>query len=752
MSLPASIGRYRIVRQLGEGAMGVVYEARDEALDRPIAIKTIAESNADAVTRERFRREARAGARVRHPNVCQVYEIGEYQDLLFIAMELLEGESLAARLERGPLPLADALTITLETLSALSALHSHDLVHRDLKPSNIFLGPHGIKLLDFGLAKPPSSSVVLADFASVNTLTQAGMIVGTPEYMAPEQFEGSSDGRTDLFSLGAILCEMLTGSRPFTGSSPMMLFHAVLFDDPPVIAGFPASAAIDRVMRRALAKEPAERYQAAAEMANELTIARDDTAPPVAPRKLTRLMILPFRVLRPDPDTDFLAFSIPDAVATALSGLSSLVVRSTAVAARYATDILDLDRIASEAEVSVLLTGTLVRVGDRVRLTTQLIETPSGTILWSHRPELTLQDLFQLQDEVVHGIVASLSLSLTDRERRLLAHDVPASANAYEYYLRGNQASQAASALDPHDWAVARDMYLQCLADDPKYAPAWARVGRIHRVTAKWARSGYSENMLLAEAAFQRALALNPDLSIAHNLYAQLEIDLGNAVGAMHRLIKRASARGSDPEIFAGLVQACRFCGLLDASVAAHREARRLDPSIATSVGHTFFMRGEYALVLAEDSNATPGIRFLAMAMLGHVDEAIASCRELEGKVKTKYTDYLHCISTLLEGRREESLASIEALLAVGMEDPEGIFHLARVLAQLGEPQKATALIRSAVEGGFFCHPVFARDPWLDSLRGSADFIAVLAESERLHRAAQSTFTRANGDRVLGLP
>ena len=731
--------------------MGVVYEARDDELDRAIAIKTIAEPNADGVTRERFRREARAAARVRHPNVCQVYEIGEHQDALFIAMELLEGESLATRLERGPLPVADAVTVTLEALSALGALHSRDLVHRDLKPSNIFLGPHGIKLLDFGLAKAPSSSVVLAESDPRNTLTQAGMVVGTPEYMAPEQFEGSSDGRTDLFSLGAILCEMLTGSRPFKGVSPMMLFHAVLYDEPPVLTGFPSSAAIDKVMRRALAKEPADRYQVAAAMANELTIARDDTTPAVAPRTRTRLMILPFRVLRPDPDTDFLAFSIPDAVGTALSGLRSLVVRSTAVAARYASDILDLERIASEAEVDVMLTGTIVRVGDRIRLTTQLIETPGGAILWSHTPQLTLQDLFQLQDEVVHGIVASLSLSLTERERKLLAHDVPASAKAYEYYLRGNQASHDASALDPDSWAVARDLYLQCLADDPNYAPAWARVGRIHRVTAKWARSGFTENMALAEAAFKRALVLNPDLSIAHNLYAQLEIDLGNAAGAMHRLITRASARGSDPELLAGLVQACRFCGLLDASLAAHREARRLDPGLATSVGHTLFMRGEYAQVLVEENNATPGIRFLAMAMLGRVDEAIARCRELEAKVKTKYTDYLHCISTMLEGRRGESLASIEALLAVGMEDPEGLFHLARVLAQLGEPQKATGLMRSAVEGGFFCYPAFARDPWLDSLRGDAQFIAVIAESEGRHRAAQSAFATADGDRVLGI-
>src|SRR5439155_8989233 len=168
------------------------------------------------------------------------------------------------------------------------------------------------------------------------------------------------------------------------------------------------------------------------------------------------------------------AFSIPDAVGNALAGLQSLVVRSTAAGARYAGDVLDLDRIARDADVDVVLTGTLVRAGDRIRVTTQLIETPSGTLLWSHAPQVSLQDLFQLQDEVVQRIVDSLSLSLTARERRMLIHDVPASAKAYEFYLRANQAGQAATGLDTATWAVARDLYLQCLEEDPQYALAWA--------------------------------------------------------------------------------------------------------------------------------------------------------------------------------------------------------------------------------------------------------------------------------------
>ena len=692
-------------------------------------------------------------AQLSHPNIVPIYEIGEHEKTLFIAMELLEGESLAARIQRGPLPVPDALTVALETLSALDALHSRDLVHRDLKPSNIFLGPHGIKLLDFGLAKPPSASLVRAEDETISPLTQAGLVVGTPQYMAPEQVQGRSvDGRTDLFSLGAILFEMLTGSRPFKGPSPMELYHAVLYEQPPAIGGFPAASAINQVVRRALAKRPDDRYPDAAAMAHELEAARarDDSGEALAPRAITRLMILPFRVLRSDPDTDFLAFSIPDAVGNALAGLQSLVVRSTAAGARYAGDVLDLNRIAREAEVDVVLTGSLVRAGNRIQVTTQLIETPSGTLLWSHAPQVSLQDLFQLQNEVVQGIVDSLSLSLTARERRLLKHDVPASAKAYEFYLRANQASQAATALDPGSWAVARDLYLQCLEEDPHYAPAWARIGRIYRVTGKWGRAGSETNLAKAEAAFKRALDINPDLSIAHNLYAQLEVDLGRAEDAMLRLIERAKARGADPELFAGLVHACRFCGLLEASAAAHREARRLDPGVATSVGQTYFMLGDYAQVLAEDINATPNVRNLALAMLGREAEAVANYRALP-KLQTTYGDLLQCGRALLEGRREESLAAAEAVLAAGLKDPETLFYVGRILARLGERQQATSLVGRAVEHGFFCYPAIARDPWLDSLRGDAGFVAVLREAETRHRGAQLTFAHAGGDRVLGL-
>ncbi len=356
--------------------MGVVYSARDARLGRTVALKMIRRSSTDPDAAERLRREARAAAAVSHPNICQLYDIGEENGDLFIAMEYLEGESLAARLERGPLPINEAVPIALSTLAALEALHARGLIHRDLKPSNIFLTPHGVKLLDFGLARPVSMT------EAETRLTGPGMVFGTPQYMPPEQILGQHvDARGDIFATGVVLYEMLTGQPPFSGASVPALVHAIAYENPPALGGSPAIAAIDRVIHKAIAKKPHDRYASAAAMADDLRAARPRTESGTVAqqvRPMTRLIVLPFRVLRADPDIDFLAFSLSDALTTSLSALDSLVVRSSVTAAALAGDSPDLDKIADKADVDAVLTGTLLRAGDQVRVTTQLAEVPGA--------------------------------------------------------------------------------------------------------------------------------------------------------------------------------------------------------------------------------------------------------------------------------------------------------------------------------------------------------------------------------------
>src|SRR5262245_10828639 len=253
---------------------------------------------------------------------------------------------------------------------------------------------------------------------------------------------------------------------------------------------------------------------------------------PVQSVRVTRLIVLPFRMLRPDPETEFLAFSLPDAVTSTLGGLQSLVVRSSITAARFAGDSIDPNRVGVEAGVDAIVTGTLLRAGQEIRVATQLTAATSGALLWSQSAQTPVGDLFRVQDELARRIVASLSLPLTNREQQMLRRDVPSNPAAYEYFLRGNRLSN-----DANQWSVARDLYLQSVEEDPDYAPAWARLGRIHHVMAKYQPTGTQESLGQAEAGFRRALELNPELALAHKLFAQLEVDQGRAHDATVRVI-----------------------------------------------------------------------------------------------------------------------------------------------------------------------------------------------------------------------
>jgi serine/threonine protein kinase/tetratricopeptide (TPR) repeat protein len=741
-SAPLYVGRYRVTDTLGEGGMGAVYAAVDEKLERQIAVKVLRhESAADPTARERFWREARLAASVNHPHICQLYEIGESDGELFIAMERLEGEPLAARLGRGAVPIAETVHIGLEVLSALDALHRRGITHRDLKPSNVYLTPHGAKVLDFGVSLGQTGD------ATRLALTSPGMMLGTPKYMAPEQVLGEAvTASADLFAMGAILYEMLSGTAAFEADSVHGVLEKVLHSEVPTLAGSPAVAALDRVIHRALSKSSVPRYASAAAMAEDLrtVLGAEGTAGSGPARPVTRLMVLPFRLLRPDAEIDFLAFSLADAVTNSLSPLESLVVRSTIAAARFASNPPDLRAIADDAKVDVVLSGTLLRAGEVLRVSAQLLEAPSGTVLWSHSAQVTLGDVFQLQDTLARQIVESLALPLSGRERRAFGHDVPSNAKAYEFYLRANPLSHESGS-----WDVARDLYLQCLQADPHYAPAWARLGRVYHLIGKY--RGTSEDYARSEGALNRALELNPDLSVADRFYAQLEVsDLGRAHEAMVRLVRRALSRGSDPELFAALVPACRYCGLLRHSVVAHERASRLDPNIRTSVQHTFFMLGDY-LRAADAANRSwsPGSSWaVALACAGHPDAERAFEIEVERYANTPFGHV--GMSTTKRKDRVLLRAAVDELVASGFRDPEGLFYGVIRLAHAGDLDRAVEILADVVGRGFFPYETFTRHAWLDPLRARQDFNAILKNAEQRHLEARADFVKAGGETLLG--
>jgi TolB-like protein len=462
------------------------------------------------------------------------------------------------------------------------------------------------------------------------------------------------------------------------------------------------------------------------------------------------LVVLPFRVLRSDPETDFLAFSLPDAIATSLSGIGSLILRSSAVAARFAGEMPDLKALAAEADVDRVVMGTLLRSGDQLRAATQLVEAPTGTLLTSHTVQSSLGDLFRLQDDIARSVVAALSLPLTGASTPA-AVDTPHDARAYELYLRANELARTYDGLPG-----ARDLYQRCVELDPLFAPAWARLGRCHLVIGKYI-DGAPESEGRAEDAFRRALALNPRLSLAHKFYANLEADIGQAPRALVRLLGEADRHGNDPELVAGLVHACRYCGLYEQSIAAHHEARRLDPNVPTSLEQTLLMNGDLDRLLAVErppviAGADDGIRAMAMGLAGRREEARQILLGMRRSARLpSFLSWIDYLLAWIDRRPADMIVRLSALSMLKIQhDPEAIFLEGWLLCDAGDPERGLGYLQRAVEKGYFVAPTLSSRPHFDVLRGTPAFAALLKDAETGRQEAMRAFAAAGGERLLG--
>jgi TolB-like protein len=580
-------------------------------------------------------------------------------------------------------------------------------------------------------------------------------VLGTPGYMAPEQVTGDTiDARTDLFAAGAILFHMLAGRPAFTGRTVTAVLSATMTEQPPALAGSATVAAVDRVIRRALAKKPEGRPASAEEMAQQLTGLRslDGHDARAMARTLTRVVVLPFRVLRPDPETDFLAFSLPDAITTSLAGIGSLIVRSSATAARFATDAPDIKALAVEADVDRVVMGTLLRSGDQLRASTQLVEAPEGTLLTSHTVQASLGDLFQMQDDIARRVVEGLALPLTGEPRTSQSSpDVPHNPQAYELYLKANELARTYDGMP-----AARALYEQSLELDPTFAPAWAHFGRCHRVIGKYVETAPDSDSR-AEDAFIRAIALNPRLSFAHKFYANLEADTGRTVEAMVRLLNAATRHGNDAELFAGLVHACRYTGLFGESIAAHAEARRLDPTISTSIRQTLLLNRDIERLVGSEfaeplPGSTEGIRVIALGLAGRMDEARAALANVRQALPNRtFEAWRSRLAAWLDRRVADLISSAESFPKVNIfDDPEVIFQQGWFLCDVGEHARGLGYLQQAIARGYSAAVTLTKWPQFDALRDDPLFVTLLAEAEAGRQRAKDAFREAGGERLLG--
>jgi len=722
------LGPYRIESVLGTGGMGEVYRAVDTRLDRKVAIKI-----SHAQFGARFEREARTISSLNHPNICTVYDVGPN----YLVTELVEGETLRDWIKRAPAP-ERCLEVARQMLEALGAAHRAGIVHRDLKPANVMVRFDGyVKVLDFGLAKRmPVAGMHSGDNTVSSELSQPGQMLGTIPYMSPEQILGHEiDPRSDLFAFGIMLYEMIAGRHPWPRNSSVDTLHAILHDDPPTM-----QTALSGVVDRLLRKNREERYSSAGLVLEALTSPVLLTSPTLRP--LTRLIVLPFRILRHHEASDFLAISLPDAITSSLAAIDSLVVRSTMTASRFASSELDVKTIAEQVQVDAILTGTILSDGENLRVNTQLIEAPDGTLLWSDTSKVSVRDIFQLQDDLVDRVVQALKVPLTAREHRALKHDVPANTLAYEFYLRGNQL--IAAGYSPQNMVLARDFYLRAVEADPKYAPAWACLGRAHRFLGKYGVEDQAANLARAEEAFRKAFALNPDLALAHNFYTALQTDMGRSMDAMERLLKRAHTHHNDLNLLIGLVQACRYCDLLEASAAAHHLARKLDPQARTSVAYTYLRLGDYSQALEHSGPTDAYVAVPSLMALGREQEAIDSVAGLP---------YEALCRALVADDRTNGLAALDRLLEVTSfhtSDPEARFCVATYLAKLNDPGRALEFLSQTLDEGYRCHYALMHDPWLDSLRSHSQFAELVNRAEAMSLQARKVFLDNGGGRLLG--
>ena len=455
------------------------------------------------------------------------------------------------------------------------------------------------------------------------------------------------------------------------------------------------------------------------------------------PSRAIRLLVLPLRVLAPNLEAEFLSRSLPDAIASTLTAIPWLSVRAP----------FDLygrrlqDDTPSVGDADVVLEGSLGELSGQPCVMLRLLRAPSGIVLYTEQATVALGTLPDLQGRVSRALAQQLSSHFGRVESVGSQVATAATPGAYVLYLRANQL-----AYETSQWTAAQELYEAALREDPRYAPAWARLGRCHRVIAKFGGSDTTalDAFSRAEAALTRALTLDPDLSLAHSLYAQLEVDLGRPEQAMLRLVSRLGSQPHAPDLFAGLVHVLRYCGLLDLSIAAHRCARALDATVPTSVHHTWWMKGDHEQALGEtfgDIGYMPG---LALASLGRDREAIAALRWRERETTdTRVRCYLVSLRALLEGRRDESLAALHRLRVP--VDAEARYYVARTYAALGELDLAMDELTQVVEGGFLCHETFGHDPWLTALHADARFASLVAQARARSEHAAAAFARAGG-------
>ncbi len=754
--------------------MGEVYLADDPALDRKVALKVLSPaSTLDETARQRLVREAQAAARLEHPNVCAIFEVGEDKGRVYFAMQYIEGETLATRIARGPMAAEDVLRIATDVADALSEAHARGIIHRDIKPQNIMLSARSVvKVLDFGLAKAVDEDR-RDDRETAADLTEPGTTPGTTPYMSPEQLRGEVlDPRTDIFSLGCVLYEMATGRRAFDRPSAAATIAAILSGPPPALDALPGSEALPRVIGRCLETDKGRRYRTSQELLADLRGLGSGSRPPGAAASRSAasgparramyvatalvavmtaggwlwlkrdavpesagsvpvLAILPFATA--PQNAQHVGEGISDDLVNILSQLPQLKVKSTAL--RHTSDEVDVQKVGRDLGASVVVTGRAAQQNGVLVVQAQLHNTTDGTLVWGKRYNRPVSDIFAVQEEIARDIAGNLRLRLTPRDDAGLSKRYTSSVDAYRYYIQGRAYAQRRT---PADFQRAVGLYQQAIAQDGRYAQAYAGLADAYLLLAARGFLPLAEGRRNARQAAATALELDPDLAEAHAAIGQTYVyaapfDLARGESEIRRAIELSPSWAVAHQFLGvALVEQGRLAEGLKAWETA-RDLDPLSPFIARLVAYAHFLRRDFdgALRMQLQANQLgPGFSNRTEVEIyiqnGALDEALVELdRVTPGRENDHYLRYSRALLLAAQNRRAEALGIVQQLEEIADSNMSVAALIGQVYLALGDRDRTFEWLNHGFDaGGIF---FFYKDSAIwDPVRTDPRFVELL--------------------------